>query len=72
MLAQRISRGKVAELLGLSFHQAEQLFQSCRFPYPLKSSVDDPVQNASLPKIFLAPEILEAALERDRRLRVQE
>jgi hypothetical protein len=34
------SRGKVAELLGLGFQQAEELFQSCRVPYPIKSNVD--------------------------------
>ena len=45
----RLSRGKVAELLGLSFHQAEQLFQSCRVPYPIKSVLDDAIQNAVLP-----------------------
>ena len=36
-----ISRGKVAELLGLSFQEAEKLFQSFRVPYPIKSRVDD-------------------------------
>jgi hypothetical protein len=46
----RLSRGKVAEILGLSFHEAERLFKSCRLPYPIKSSLDDALQNAVLPK----------------------
>ncbi len=37
----RLSRGKVAELLGLSFHEAEDLFRVHRVPYPIKSSADD-------------------------------
>lgn len=46
-----ISRGKVAELLGLSFQQAEALFLSCRLPYPIKSGVDDASENASLSEV---------------------
>ncbi|HRZ35900.1 MAG TPA: UPF0175 family protein [Candidatus Paceibacterota bacterium] len=37
----RLSRGKVAELLGLSFHEAEDLFRSRRVPYPAKTTADD-------------------------------
>ena len=44
-----LSRGKVAELLGLSFHEAEDLFRTCRLPYPAKTSADDVLANASLP-----------------------
>ncbi|MCZ7637687.1 MAG: UPF0175 family protein [Verrucomicrobia bacterium] len=46
----RLSRGKVAELLGLSFHQAEDLFRGRHVPYPAKSRADDDMANASLPK----------------------
>ena len=46
----RLSRGKVAELLGLSFHEAEDLFRSRRVPYPAKTLADDAMTNASLPK----------------------
>ena len=46
----RLSRGKVAEILGLSFHQAEDLFRAHRVPYPIKSSADDAFDNASLPR----------------------
>ena len=46
----RLSRGKVAELLGLSFHEAEEVFRSARLPYPAKSSADDVLSNAALPK----------------------
>ena len=45
----RLSRGKAAELLGLGFHDAEELFASCRVPYPAKSSADDALANAPLP-----------------------
>ncbi len=45
----RLSRGKVAEILGLSFHEAEELFHQSRVPYPIKSSADDLLDNASLP-----------------------
>jgi predicted HTH domain antitoxin len=45
----RLSRGKVAELLGLSFHETEDLFRAHRVPYPIKSSADDSLDNASLP-----------------------
>jgi hypothetical protein len=44
----RLSRGKVAELLGLSFYEAEALFGSHRVPYPIKSSADDVLDNAAL------------------------
>ncbi|HXP59221.1 MAG TPA: UPF0175 family protein [Dongiaceae bacterium] len=46
----RLSRGKVAELLGLSFHEAEDLFRAHRVPYPIKTSADDALDNAALPK----------------------
>ena len=46
----RLSRGKVSELLGLSFSEAEDLFKSARLPYPIKSGADDVFLNASLPK----------------------
>ena len=45
-----LTRGKVAELLGLSFHESEILFSDCRVPYPIKSQADDLRDNASLPK----------------------
>ena len=44
----RLSRGKVAEILGLSFHEAEDLFRARRVPYPAKSRADDVMANASL------------------------
>jgi predicted HTH domain antitoxin len=47
----RLSRGKVAEILSLSFHEAEELFRSRRVPYPGKTSADDAIDNASLPKV---------------------
>lgn len=47
----RLSRGKVAEILGLSFHEAEELFQQSRVPYPIKSSAEDLLDNASLPNV---------------------
>lgn len=37
----RLSRGKVAELLGLSFHAAEDLFRARCLPYPAKTSAND-------------------------------
>ena len=46
----RLSRGKVAELLGLSFHETEDLFRTSRVPYPAKTRADDALANASLPK----------------------
>ena len=46
----RLSRGKVAELLGLSFHQAEDLFRVHHLPYPIKTSADDAFDNALLPR----------------------
>jgi hypothetical protein len=45
----RLSRGKVAEILGLSFHEAEELFHQSRVPYPIESIADDLLDNASLP-----------------------
>ena len=45
----RLSRGKVAELLGLSFYEADDLFRACRVPYPIKTSLDDSEDNAALP-----------------------
>ncbi len=45
----RLSRGKVAEILGLSFRDAEELFRQSRVPYPIKSSAEDLLENASLP-----------------------
>jgi hypothetical protein len=45
-----LTRGKVAELLGLSFQENEDLFRHCRVPYPIKSHDDDVRDNASLPK----------------------
>jgi predicted HTH domain antitoxin len=45
----RLSRGKVAELLGLSFHETEDLFRAHRLPYPVKTSADDALDNATLP-----------------------
>lgn len=47
----RLSRGKVAEILGLSFHEAEALFRQGRVPYPIKTSADDTFENGSLPKV---------------------
>jgi len=46
-----LSRGKVTELLGLSFQEAEDLFRTCRLPYPAKTAADDAFANASLPNI---------------------
>ena len=46
----RLSRGKVAELLAISFHEAEALFRSRSVPYPIKTSADDASDNALLPK----------------------
>ena len=46
----RITRGKVAELLGLGFHDTEELFRGHRVPYPIKTSADDAFDNALLPK----------------------
>ncbi|MBX3747799.1 MAG: UPF0175 family protein [Verrucomicrobiae bacterium] len=47
----RLSRGKVAEILGLSFHESEELFRQGRVPYPIKSGADDDLENASLPRV---------------------
>ncbi len=41
----RLSRGKVAEILKLSFYETEALFQASRVPYPAKTSDDDAVTN---------------------------
>jgi hypothetical protein len=46
----RLSRGKAAEILGLSFHEAEDLFRASRLPYPAKTQEDDSACNSSLPK----------------------
>ena len=43
----RLSRGKVAELLGLSFHDAETLFRQSRLLYPIRTAADDLLDNAS-------------------------
>ena len=43
----RLSRGKVTELLGLNFHEAEDLFRSSRVPYPAKIRTDDERELAS-------------------------
>jgi predicted HTH domain antitoxin len=45
-----LTRGKVAELLGLSFHETENLFRNRRVPYPVKTHEDDLLDNAALPK----------------------
>ena len=47
----RLSRGKVAELLGLSFHEAENLFRQSRLPYPMRTAADDLLDNASLREV---------------------
>jgi hypothetical protein len=46
----KISRGKVAEVLGLSFHEAESFFRQHQVPYPLKDSADDALANDLLPR----------------------
>ena len=45
-----LTRGKVAELLGLSFQETEDLFRNCRVPYPIKTFDDDVLDNGPLPK----------------------
>ncbi len=45
----RLSRGKVAEILGLGFQEAEDLFRASRVPYPAKTQADDDAANASVP-----------------------
>jgi hypothetical protein len=45
-----LTRGKVAELLGLSFQESEDLFRNCRVPYPIKTGADDVLDNALPPK----------------------
>jgi predicted HTH domain antitoxin len=44
----RLSRGRAAELLGLSFQEAEDLFRDRQVPYPIKTSADDALENATL------------------------
>lgn len=44
----RLSRGKIAELLGLGFHETEDLFRAHRVTYPAKTSADDALDNAAL------------------------
>jgi hypothetical protein len=46
----RITRGKVAEILGLTFYDAEELFRASRVPYPAKTHDDDLATNAALTK----------------------
>ena len=46
----RLSRGKVAGLLGLGFHDTEALLRGPRVPYPIKTSDDDAFDNALLTK----------------------
>ena len=46
----RLSRGKVAERLDLSFYEAEERFRSRQVSYPAKTSEDDDLDNSSLPK----------------------
>ena len=46
----RLTRGKVAELLGLSFQENEDLFRHRRVPYPAKTHDDDLHDNALLPE----------------------
>jgi hypothetical protein len=45
-----LTRGKVAELLGLSFQESEDFFRDRRVPYPIKTRDDDVRDNASRPK----------------------
>jgi hypothetical protein len=46
-----LTRGKVAEILGLSFQEGEELFRSCRVPHPITTHEDDISDNALLPKL---------------------
>ena len=46
----KISRGKVAEVLGLSFQEAEERFRSRQIPYPAKTAEDDARVNTVLLK----------------------
>jgi len=46
----QLSRGKAAEILGLGFYETEELFRSCRLPYPIKTAADDALANAALPR----------------------
>ena len=46
----KISRGKVAEVLGLAFHEAESFFRQHQVPYPIKGSSDDALSNDFLPQ----------------------
>jgi hypothetical protein len=43
----RISRGKVAEVLGLSFQEAETFFRQHHVPYPIKGASDDALAKAA-------------------------
>jgi len=45
-----LSRGKIAEILGLSFHETEDLLKQRGLPYPIKSRDDDLRENAALKK----------------------
>jgi predicted HTH domain antitoxin len=45
-----LTRGKVAELLGLTFHETEELFRDRCVPYPAKTFDDDVLDNAALTK----------------------
>lgn len=42
-----ISRGKVAEILGLSFYETEELFANRHVPYPARTQKDDGISNSS-------------------------
>jgi predicted HTH domain antitoxin len=46
----RLSRGKVAELLGLGFHDTEELLRGHRVPYSIKTSDAAARDNALLPQ----------------------
>ena len=50
----KISRGKVAEVLGLAFHEAEMFFRQYQVPYPIKGSSDDDLSNCGPPKSLRA------------------
>ena len=43
-----LTRGKAAELLGISFQETEDLFRHRRVPYPIKTHDDDILDNAPL------------------------
>lgn len=46
----KISRGKVAEVLGLAFHEAETFFRQHQVAYPIKGSPEDALANDFLPR----------------------